>query len=74
MAGRADAADIDGFIAEFGLDGFPHTIDESGDLWAGYGVAGQPAWVFIDANGSTEVVSGSLGGDALAERIEALIG
>lgn len=74
MAGRADAVDIDAFIGEFGLDGFPHTIDESGDLWAGYGVIGQPAWVFVDADGSTEVISGSLGEAAIAERIEALIG
>jgi hypothetical protein len=74
MSGRAEAGDIDAFIAEFGLDGFPHTIDESGDLWAGYGVVGQPAWVFIDAEGSAEVVSGSLGEDAIVERIEALIG
>lgn len=74
MAGRADAGDIDAFIGEFGLDGFPHTVDASGELWARYGVTGQPAWVFIDAAGSAEVVAGGLGGDAIAARIEALIG
>lgn len=74
MAGRADEGDIDAFIAEFGLEAFPHSIDETGDLWAGYGVAGQPAWVFIGADGSTEVVSGALGEAAIAERLDALVG
>jgi len=74
MSGRADLSDVQSFIDEFALDGFPHTIDESGELWAGYGVAGQPAWVFIDADGTTETVAGSLGEAGITERLDALLG
>ncbi len=35
---------------------------------------GQPAWVFVDADGSTDVVSGALGEAAIAERLDALVG
>ena len=74
MAGRADLADIEGFIDEFGVDAFPHVVDTTGTLWASFGVAAQPAWIFVDADGGTEVRLGGLGESALTERLDALVG
>lgn len=74
MAGRGEVDAIDGFIDEFGVGGFPHVIDTSGTLWASFGVTSQPAWIFIDADGGTELHLGGLGEAGLTERIEALIG
>ncbi len=43
-------------------------MDESGEVWNGFGIVGQPAWAFINDDGTVEVVNGALGGDAVAER------
>lgn len=59
---------------ELDIDGITHIIDESGDVWSGFGVVGQPAWAFINDDGSVEIVNGALGGDAVAERAADLVG
>jgi len=43
------------FVDEFGL-GFPQAVTEDGALWAGFGVAYQPAWVFVDDSGESTLV------------------
>ena len=35
------------FVDEFGLS-FPQAVTEDGSLWSRFGVAYQPAWVFVD--------------------------
>jgi len=51
---------------------FPHIVDESGDVWATYGVRTQPAFVFINDDGTSETHIGALGEAGLTERINAL--
>ena len=51
-----------------------HVYDETGDFWESYGVRSQPAWVFIDDDGTAEVLISRLGVDGLNERIDALVG
>lgn len=60
------------FVAEHGLDGMVHLVDDDGSLWSQYGVSYQPAWVFVDEDGSTERVAGGLYQD-LDARLQALV-
>jgi peroxiredoxin len=60
------------FVERHGLEDMVQLVDDDGSIWARYGVAYQPAWVFIDADGEVGVVAGALGEDALAERLEDL--
>jgi len=52
------------FIATHELT-FPSVEDPGGDVFASFGVTGQPAWVFLDESGDSTRVSGSLGSDQL---------
>ncbi|MEP1126100.1 MAG: redoxin domain-containing protein [Ilumatobacter sp.] len=48
-----------GFVDEHGLT-FPQIQDDSGDVFARFDVAFQPAFVIVKADGSTETVAGAL--------------
>ena len=72
MAGRDDTGPMEEFVARHGLGSLPHAVDDDGSLWADFGVRGQPAWVFIDRNGTTTLVFGALSEDALKERLDAI--
>lgn len=73
MAGRDDPALMPGFVERYGLGSFPHTIDHDGSLWARSGIAYQPAWIFVNDDGSVEVVPGSLGSDELVGTLQELV-
>lgn len=60
-------------MARHGLEGMPQAVDTDGTLWARYGVSYQPAWVFIDDDGTVEVHAGGLYGDGIGEAIDALL-
>ena len=53
-------------------DGFPHITDEDTAIWADFGVTSQPAFAFIDDDGSVEVSISSFGEDGLTAKAEAL--
>lgn len=72
VAGRDDLKDMEGFVSEFGVGGFEHIADENGEIWARYGVTSQPAFAFVNNDGSSETLISSLGLDGLTERVEAL--
>lgn len=61
------------FVEEHGLGAMSHAVDDDGDLWARFGVAYQPAWVFVDDGGQVETVAGALYGDGLTQRLEDLL-
>lgn len=52
------------FIAKHGLT-FPSVDDQRGEVFASFGVTGQPAWVFLDDSGDGKRVLGSLDADQL---------
>lgn len=60
------------FIDRHGLDGFDHLVDDDGALWARFGIVSQPAWVFVDDDGTAKKVQGALGADGLRAEIERL--
>ena len=56
------------FIDKHGLT-FPSVDDQGGEVFASFGVTGQPAWVFVDESGDGKRVMGSLDPDQLDELI-----
>lgn len=72
MAGHDTDEAHRAFVDEHGLGEMLHVVDEDGSLWSQYGVSYQPAWVFIDEDGTTELVAGGLYDD-LDARLRALV-
>ncbi|WP_062077214.1 redoxin family protein [Demequina globuliformis] len=72
LPGQADVASSQGFVDTYGVDGFDHIFDEDGSLWAGFGVAYQPAFVLINDDGSIETIGGSLDTDGIIAAAEEL--
>ena len=72
FAGRDDVGPMRDFVDRHDLGFFPHAVDEDGDLWSAFGVRAQPAWVFVAADGSSEIVFGALSEADLTDRLEAL--
>ena len=60
------------FVEEHGLDEITHVVDEDGSLWARFGITYQPAWVFVDDDGTSQVVAGGLY-DELDARVQDLV-
>ena len=73
VPGRGALDEMTDFVDDTGTGSLTHLADLDGQVWSAFGVFGQPAFAFIDDDGSVEVFVGGLGGDALAERIDALI-
>ncbi len=73
VPGRGELDEMNDFVDDTGTGSLTHVPDLSGDIWSAFGVYGQPAYAFIDDDGSVEVFIGGMGGDALAERIDELI-
>ncbi len=73
VAGRDDLSAIQGFIDDRGVSAFPHMVDETGELWAGFDVRSQPSFVFIDDGGTIVDGTGSLSEESLVERLDALV-
>ncbi|HSL72822.1 MAG TPA: redoxin domain-containing protein [Ilumatobacteraceae bacterium] len=73
VPGRGGLDEMTDFVSDTGTGSLPHLADLDGQVWSAFGVFGQPAFAFIDDDGSVDVFVGGLGGEALAERIDALI-
>ncbi len=61
------------FVEETNVGAFDHWIDIDGAIWSELNVFDQPAFAFINDDGTVEVNVGALGEEGLAERLEALI-
>jgi len=61
------------FVAEFGVGGFEHIADEDVEIWKAYNITSQPAFVFINDDGTSETLISALGLERLTARVEALI-
>jgi thiol-disulfide isomerase/thioredoxin len=72
VAGRGEVDAMRGFVDDTGTEALTHLADQDGDLWTRFGVVAQPAFAFVGADGSVEVVTGGLGAEGLARRMEAL--
>lgn len=73
IAGRGPVADMRDFVSDTGTGGFPHVADVDGSLWSSLGVASQPSFVLVDADGNAERVTGSLDEEQLRQAVKALV-
>ena len=67
-----DVAAMADFVADTGTGAIPHIADVSGDVWASFGVIQQPAWVFINDDGTAELNQGDLEEAELVARLQDL--
>ena len=72
MAGKSDAEAMNNFVTDLNVDEFPHIVDEDGAVWSEFGIGSQPAFVFINDDGTITNHNGALGAEALAERLTEL--
>ncbi len=61
------------FVDRYDLDFFTNIADIDGAVWQRFGVTAQPAFAFVTADGSVDVVPGTLGAPALNTRISTLV-
>ena len=73
VAGLGPVQDMRSFVDDYGVDAFPHVADLDGSVWQRFGVVQQPAYAFVDDDGSVQVVIGALGEDELADRLADLM-
>ncbi|MDH5314210.1 MAG: hypothetical protein OEW66_10315 [Actinomycetota bacterium] len=72
MPGNDSMGRMQEFVDRYGL-GFPQAVTEDGSLWASFGVAYQPAWVFVDNSGETTLVPYELPKAELERTLDDLI-
>lgn len=74
MAGRSNSglSEYQDFVADTGTGNISHVVDDGVGIWNEYGVSYQPAWAFVNDDGSVEVTGGRLGADGLQDRIDEL--
>jgi peroxiredoxin len=58
IAGRDGKDAIQEFVDQYGIE-FTTLVDDDGALWRRFGVTGQPAWVFVTADGLARRVLGA---------------
>ena len=73
VASRDSIEQMEAFVADTGVDAFPHAADIDGDVWEFYDIGSQPAFVFINDDGMFNTRLGSLDEDGLTERVEQLL-
>jgi len=73
VAGRDSAGAMSNFVADYSVGAFPHIADHDLVLWKAFGVTSQPAFVFINDDGTADGLIGSLGFEGLTSRVEDLI-
>jgi thiol-disulfide isomerase/thioredoxin len=72
VAGRGEIAAMERFVSDTGTGDLLHIIDEDGAIWSEFDVFSQPAFAFIDDEGQVDVFVGTLGKEALSERMRVL--
>ncbi|MEU3148721.1 MULTISPECIES: redoxin domain-containing protein [unclassified Streptomyces] len=72
VPGQGRTADMKKFVADTGLEGFPHAIDTDGSLWSRFGVPAQPALAFINDDGTVKVALGPVGANQFDDELERL--
>lgn len=72
VAARDEVPAMQEFVDTYPVQGFRHLADTDASIWARFGVTRQPAYAFVDADGSVEVIDGALSETDLTERVAAL--
>lgn len=72
VAGLADIPAMREFVDKYPVDTFTEIADTDGEVWMKFGVTKQPAYAFVKADGTVDVVRGSMSEPELTERVKAL--
>lgn len=72
VPGRGGTPEMEQFVADTGIGELRHAVDADGGIWRRFGIIGQPAFAFVDDDGTVEVFNGGLGLEALTERMAGL--
>ena len=64
---------MEDFVNDNAVGDFEHLIDLDGVIWSQLEIFDQPAFAFVNDDGSVEVNIGSFEEAELAERVQALI-
>ncbi|MCH9728704.1 MAG: protein disulfide oxidoreductase [Actinomycetia bacterium] len=72
VAGIDELPAMKEFVEKYPIDQFTQIADTDGDVWMKFGVTKQPAWAFVSADGTVDVVKGTLPEPELQERVTAL--
>ena len=73
VAGRDEAATFQEWITTREVGGFEHIADPGLAVWREFGITSQPAFVFMNDDGTTESRIGAMGLESLTARIVELI-
>ena len=71
VAWAGTESDYADFMERHGLT-FPNISDTEGEVYARYGVPYQPAWVYLDTDGTSQVRRGSMNEITALAELEAL--
>ncbi len=69
-----DVGAMQQFVDDTGTGSLTHLADTDGALYAGFGVASQTTFAFVDDDGTIEIVPGPLSEDEIRSRTQALVG
>ncbi|GAB3436059.1 protein disulfide oxidoreductase [Actinophytocola sediminis] len=72
VAAQDEVPAMRAFVDRFGLGTFPHLADRDAAIWQRFGVDYQPAYAFVSADGTVEVVTDLLEPAELRDRVRAL--
>lgn len=72
VAGNSDLAEARAFENKYNLDDVENISDDTGEIWQRFGVTKQPAYAFLDANGTLDVVTEPLSEQDLKDRVNQL--
>jgi len=61
------------FVDKYDVGFFTNIADVDGAVWQRFGVTAQPAFAFVGADGSVDVVRGTLSEPALSTRVSTLV-
>lgn len=72
VAALGSISEMQTFVSDTGIENFTQLADPDADVWGVFGVASQPAFAFINADGSIEIVQGAIGEKEILERAATL--
>ncbi len=61
------------FVDKYDIGSFTNIADVDGSVWQRFGVTAQPAFAFVSADGSVDLVRGTLSEPALSTRVGTLV-
>ncbi len=65
--------EMQGFVDKYAIT-FQNLNDQTGELFAHFGVPSQPAWVFVNAAGEVDGFLGALEPEVMASAFERVLG